>query len=112
VLFKGRVIFKQYVPKEHKRFGIKIYKLCNMNGYTYDMSVYLGKDGQNATQMITAHVRVKSLAMRAGGVGHNYYMGNCFLSSVLFDNLHKRAINCCRTVRIIKECWGTLTIRY
>jgi hypothetical protein len=24
VLFKGRVVFKQYIPKKHKRFGIKL----------------------------------------------------------------------------------------
>ena len=45
VLFKGRVIFRQYIPKKHKRFGIKIYKLCDALGYTYDMSVYLGSNG-------------------------------------------------------------------
>jgi hypothetical protein len=27
VKFKGRVIFRQYIPKNRKRFGIKIYKL-------------------------------------------------------------------------------------
>ena len=42
VLYKGRVVFWQYIPKKHKRFGIKIYKLCDSLGYTYDMSVYLG----------------------------------------------------------------------
>ena len=41
VKFKGRVIFRQYTPKKHKRFGIKIYKLCDETGYTYDMAVYL-----------------------------------------------------------------------
>jgi hypothetical protein len=30
VLFKRWVIIKQYIPKEHKRFGIKIYKLCDI----------------------------------------------------------------------------------
>jgi len=44
VPFKGRVIFKQYIPKKRKRFGIKMFKLCDSNGYTYDMKVYLGKD--------------------------------------------------------------------
>ena len=39
VLCKGRVVFRQYIPKKHKRFGIKIYKLCDSLGYTYDMSV-------------------------------------------------------------------------
>ena len=41
VKFKGRVIFRQYIPKKHKHFGIKIYKLCDETGYTYDMAVYL-----------------------------------------------------------------------
>jgi hypothetical protein len=34
MLFRGRVIVRQYVPKKHKHFGIKIYKLCNSTGYT------------------------------------------------------------------------------
>ena len=34
VKYKGRVIFRQYIPKKHKRFGIKIYKLCDETGYT------------------------------------------------------------------------------
>ena len=29
VKIKGRVIFRQYIPKKRKRFGIKIYKLCD-----------------------------------------------------------------------------------
>ena len=54
VLYKGRVAFRQYIPKKHKRFGIKIYKLCDSLGYTYDMSVYVGKQRQHATTQITA----------------------------------------------------------
>jgi hypothetical protein len=38
VLFKGRVIFLQYIPKKHKRFGIKIYDFCDFLGYEYDMT--------------------------------------------------------------------------
>jgi len=41
VKFKGRVIFRQYIPKKRKRFGVKIYKLCDKTGYTYDMAVYV-----------------------------------------------------------------------
>ena len=32
VKFKGRVIFRQYIPKKRKRFSIKIYKLCDRQG--------------------------------------------------------------------------------
>jgi len=44
VSFKGRVIIKQYIPKKYKCFGIKIFKLCDLTGYMYDVKVYLGKD--------------------------------------------------------------------
>jgi len=46
VKFKGRVLFKQHITKKSKRFGIKMLKLCDSTGYTYDMNVYLGKDRQ------------------------------------------------------------------
>lgn len=39
MLFKGRVIFKRCISKKHKRFGIKIYKLCGSKEYTYNMNV-------------------------------------------------------------------------
>jgi len=42
VKFKGRVIFRQYIAKKGNHFGIKIYKLCDESGYTYDMKVKLG----------------------------------------------------------------------
>jgi hypothetical protein len=28
VPFRGRAVFKQYIPKKHKGFGIKVHKLC------------------------------------------------------------------------------------
>jgi hypothetical protein len=34
VLFKGKIIFKQYIPNKHKCFGIKMYRLYNITGYT------------------------------------------------------------------------------
>jgi len=33
VKFQDRVIFRQYIPKKRKYFGIKIYKLCDKSGY-------------------------------------------------------------------------------
>ena len=62
VKFKGRILFKQYIPKKCKRFGIKIFKLCDSTGYTCDMNVYLGKERQRAAQHLTAtHETVTNL---------------------------------------------------
>jgi hypothetical protein len=99
VLFKGRVVFKQYTPKKHKRFGIKIYKQCDSKGYTY-MLVYLGRDRKRATALMTAtYATVTGLTTRIENFGHKLYMDNFFPSPDLFDNLHTKAINCCGTVR-------------
>jgi len=39
VLFKARVSFKQYIPKKHKQFGIKLYRLCDSKGYACNMTI-------------------------------------------------------------------------
>jgi len=68
VSFKGRVVFKQYIPQKRKRFGIKIFKLCDSTGYTYDMKVYLGKDRQRTAQHLTAtHATVTKLTREVEG---------------------------------------------
>jgi len=43
VFFQQTVIFKQYIPRKHKHFCIKVYKLRDMS-CTYDMNVFLEKD--------------------------------------------------------------------
>jgi len=74
VSFKGRVIFRQYIPRKHKCFGIKIFKLCDLTGYTYDMKVYLGKDRQRTAQHVTAtHATVTELTRKIEGRGHKLY---------------------------------------
>lgn len=34
VPFRGRIIFKQYIPNKRHRYGIKLFKLCSSLGYT------------------------------------------------------------------------------
>ena len=104
VKFKGRVLFKQYIPKKRKRFGIKMFKLCDSTGYTYDMNVYLGKDRQRAAQHLTAtHATVTNLTRGVEGVGHKLYMDNFFSSPDLFDDLAQKKISCCGTVRLNRK---------
>jgi hypothetical protein len=94
VLFSGRIIFKQYIPKKYKHFGIKIYKLSNVTGSTYNMNVCLGKDRHNATQTMTAaHAALRNLTRIAERVGHKLYMDSSFSSLDTFDDLYTRGIN-------------------
>ena len=105
VLFKSRVIFKQYILENHKRFGINLYKLCGSKGYTYNMTVYLGKDRKHVTPSTATHVTVRGLAARIEHVGHKLYMGSFLSSPTLFDDLHTKTINRCGTVRSLEKGW-------
>jgi len=99
VKFKGMVIFRQYIPKKRKCFGITIYKVCDESGYMYDR-VYLGRNSHSATDDMTAtHATVRHLTSRVEGLGHKIFVDNFFLSPRLFDDLDRCKINSCGTVR-------------
>ena len=84
---------------KRKRCIIKIYKLCDESGYTYDMRVYLSKDAHSVTDDMTAtHATLKHLTSRVEGLRHKIFMYNFFLSPRLFDDLDRRKINSCETV--------------
>jgi hypothetical protein len=56
VKFKGRVLFRQWISKKREHFDIRIYKLCDESGYTYDRRVYLGRDScSNSDDMTATH---------------------------------------------------------
>ena len=100
VKFKGRVIFRQNIPKKRKHFGIEIYKLCDESGYTYDMRVYLGRYSHSATdEMIAQHTAVRHLTCRVEGLGHKIFIDNFFSSPRLFNDLDRRKINSCGTLQ-------------
>lgn len=101
VKFKGRVIFRQYIPKKRKQWGIKIYKIADELGYTYDMQVYLGKDKNEEKPFCSAAFNVVTeMAKTIKGKGHKLFMDNFFSSPDLYDFLHSQMkVNCCGTVR-------------
>jgi len=90
---------KQYIPKKHKLFGIKLYQLCDSKGYTESMTMYLFKDRKCATPSMTAtYATVRGLPGRIEHLGH-MYMGSFFSSPLLFRDLHTKTVYCCGTVR-------------
>lgn len=74
--------------------------MCHRFGYTFDMSVYLGKQKNNADTGITpTHGSMLELVHKVEGVGHKIFMDNYFTSPKLFNDLLSRKINACGTVR-------------
>jgi hypothetical protein len=64
------------------------------------MKMYLGIDSYFATDDMTAtHAAVRYLTCRVEGLGHKLFMDNFFSSPRLFDDLLRRKIHSCGTVR-------------
>lgn len=55
VPWRGRLIFRQYIPNKCHRYGVKLFKLCSTDGYTWAMKIYAGKsqDGQREVGLAT-----------------------------------------------------------
>ena len=68
---KGRVLFRQCIPENRKRYGIKLYELCDGNGYTHDLAAYLGEQLLNTASNITpTRGTVLQLTMKVKSDGH------------------------------------------
>lgn len=101
LLFKGRLIFKQYIPSKRSRFGIKTFVICDcQTGYVLDFVVYtgaksdidevgLGKSGDIVATLLKSYLNK----------GHTVYLDNWYSSPQLFLWLHTRTTNACGTVR-------------
>ena len=48
VPWKGRLLFKQYIPGKAHKYDVKIYKLAASDGYTWNFMVYTGKQDPTA----------------------------------------------------------------
>ena len=84
VLFKGRLIFKQYISSSRNRFGIKLYHLYASNSILLDFLVYHGnlapgltivKDGSLITERIPVILIQKYLHR-----GHHLFINSCYAS--------------------------------
>jgi len=43
VLWRYRLLFRQYIPGKRHKYGVKLYMLCESSGYVWNMMVYCGK---------------------------------------------------------------------
>lgn len=53
--YRERLIMRQYIPQKTHKYGIKTFKLCCDNGYTYKTKVYGGKE-KNPTVAVPTKV--------------------------------------------------------
>jgi hypothetical protein len=79
------VVFWQYTPRKHKRFGMQLYKLCDGNGYMYNMTTYLEQHLNAVFNIMPIHGTVLQLKRQMQGAGHILFMDNhFFIAATIF----------------------------
>lgn len=98
VPFRGRLSFKQYIKNKRHKFGIKLYKLCTENGYTFNLKVYCGKDVTELGVPASSSV-VMTLMRNVLDSGRILYTDNFYTSVYLAHQLQNRSTHLVGTLR-------------
>lgn len=102
VPFRGRLHFRQYIPNKTHKYGVKLYKLCSPEGYTFNVNVYCGKNDKDNTQENVGHsqaVVLKLLRSVNPKQGRILYADNFYSSPALVERLYKENMLYCGTLR-------------
>ncbi|RXN17129.1 piggyBac transposable element-derived 4-like protein [Labeo rohita] len=102
LLWKGRLRFRQYIPSKRKRFGIKLFMLCDgLTGYVLNVIVYTGSstDITHTPGLGVSGSVVLTLLKPYLGRGHTLYVDNWYTSPSLLHNLLRAKTEACGTVR-------------
>ena len=106
LLWKGKLVFKQYIPLKRARFGIKMFSLCETSGYLWNSYVYLGKepraigdDQELIRRLGKSGAVIPRLMDGLIGKGYKLFVDNWYTSEALFTYLHENQTAACGTAR-------------
>ena len=103
LLWKGRVGFKQYIPKKQAQFGIKMFFLCEMSGYLWNSFMYCGTNSAETPEDAVVEKELVRQEWRSDpqdlyGKGYHLYTGNYwYTSGKLFNHLQVNGTAACGT---------------
>ena len=98
VLWRGRLMFRQYIPGKRHKYGVKLYMLCEPSGYVWNAVVYSGKSDPVSGLGHSESVVMKLMEKRLD-CGHILFVDNFYTSFPLSQELLKRHTLLCGTLR-------------
>ncbi|XP_014614756.1 PREDICTED: piggyBac transposable element-derived protein 4-like isoform X2 [Polistes canadensis] len=101
VPWRGRLIFRQYIPTKSHKYGIKLFKLCSTEGYTWTIKIYAGGDicGINQTCGIIPENVCIELINKLLNEGRTLFIDNFYASYELAIRLLNFKTHIVGTVR-------------
>ncbi|XP_025418685.1 piggyBac transposable element-derived protein 4-like [Sipha flava] len=91
VSFRGRLKFRQYIPGKAHKYGVKLFKICEVNGYTHDVNDYAGKnqvDGKGLACRVVLELSNPFLNSGRTIVTDNFYTSLPLANKLLENNTH------------------------
>lgn len=98
VPFRGRLAFLQYIKNKRHKFGVKLFKLCIEDGYTYDFKIYCGTEKNNLTDSVPTSI-VMELCKNLLDCGRTIFVDNYYTSIELAHKLLNRQTHLVGTLR-------------
>lgn len=95
--FRGRLVMRQYIKTKRHKYGIKLFKLCSQGGYTYNLSVYAGKNLEQVKT--TPSGVVLNLCEPLLDSGRTLVVDNWYTSLPLAETLLNRKTHLIGTIR-------------
>ena len=96
--FRGRLVFRQYIPGKAHKYGVKLYKLCTPESYTWNVEVYTG-NSSNVESFTHSEFVVIQLAKDLLGCGRVIYADNFYSSVPLAEYILQKKTYFCGTLR-------------
>ncbi|CAK9795904.1 PiggyBac transposable element-derived protein 4 [Anthophora quadrimaculata] len=89
VLWRGQLVFRQYVKNKKHKYGVELYMLTEPNGLVVNFVIYTGKGNKDIEDTDHASKVVTKLMGNLLGKGHSVYIDNVYNSIELATDLLK-----------------------
>ena len=81
--WRGRLIFRQYMPCKAHKYGIKLFKLCAGQGYCWSLQMHAGKTGTGGREVEQTQRICEELTRGLRNEGRTLYIDNFYTSYLL-----------------------------
>lgn len=99
MLWRGRLLFRQYIKNKKHKYGIKLYELCESDGLVMKIKIYSGKCEETDNKVGHTADVVLHLLEDYLDKGYAVYMDNFYNSVTLTKLLTTRKTYVCGTLR-------------
>jgi len=99
VLFRGRLVFRQYIKNKRHKYGIKLYMLTESGGLVHRIMIYSGQGQDTSNDFTHTEYVVVKLMEGLTDCGRSLYMDNYYNSVKLAHTLLVKGTYCTGTLR-------------